>query len=68
MDTIGTTPLPKGLTVSKAIAMWQAGNNAGTISMDSFQPDYALMSPGELHGMTPVRFRRPRAPKEALHV
>jgi len=63
MEAIGTAPLPSGLTVNKAIAMWQAGNTSGTISSESFQPDFALFGAGEMHGMTPTQYRRPRAPK-----
>lgn len=65
METIGIAPLPVGLTVNKAIAMWQAGNTSGTISSESYQPDFALFAAGEFHGHAPVRTRRPRAPKTA---
>ena len=63
MDTIGIAPLPKGLTVSKALAMWQSGLSTGTISSEAYQPDYALFGAGELHGQMTGNFRRPKAPK-----
>lgn len=64
METMNLVTLPAGLTVNKAIAMWQASNGSSPATSASYAPDTAIFGAGELHGAMPnFRFRRPRAPK-----
>lgn len=65
MDTLGIASLPRGLTVSKALAMWQSGLATGTMPSETYVTDDALFGAGELHGQIKGDFHRPRTSKPA---